>query len=183
MIRRRCFLLKPLSRPATARLAASLLLRRPPPAVADRDEFGHPRRSLRLQQGQRVTFGSGRRRGDRGERDTVTLPGAVFDPLRTGDDSGPAPIGVGFAHERTLGRARPARRHPIRVREPAGAASSHDVERFLALLTGLLMNRSAHGTRKVPPAELRAIATTAVRMFLAAYGTGADRPESALRPR
>ncbi|MGW0003212.1 TetR/AcrR family transcriptional regulator C-terminal domain-containing protein [Nocardia grenadensis] len=69
------------------------------------------------------------------------------------------------------------------MREPAGAASSHDVERFLALLTGLLMNRSAHGTRKVPPAELRAIATTAVRMFLAAYGTGADRPESALRPR
>ncbi|MEV0048223.1 TetR/AcrR family transcriptional regulator C-terminal domain-containing protein [Nocardia rhamnosiphila] len=66
----------------------------------------------------------------------------------------------------------------LRTTDPATAA-----EQFLALLTGPLENRSAHGTRKVPPAELRAIATAAVRTFLAAYGSGADRPESAPRPR
>lgn len=66
----------------------------------------------------------------------------------------------------------------LRITDPAIAA-----EQFLALLTGPLENRSAHGTRKVPPAELRAIATAAVRTFLAAYGTGADRPESPPGPR
>ncbi|MGW0180717.1 TetR/AcrR family transcriptional regulator [Nocardia sp. NPDC003345] len=54
--------------------------------------------------------------------------------------------------------------------DPATAA-----EQFLALLTGPLENRSAHGTRKVPVAEQRTIATAAVRTFLAAYGSG-DRP-------
>ncbi|NUP25374.1 MAG: TetR/AcrR family transcriptional regulator [Nocardia sp.] len=56
--------------------------------------------------------------------------------------------------------------------DPATAA-----EQFLALLTGPLENRSAYGTRNVAPAELRAVARAAVRTFLAAYGTGHDRPD------
>lgn len=64
----------------------------------------------------------------------------------------------------------------LRTTAPATAA-----EQFLALLTGPLENRSAHGTRKVPPAGLRAIATAVVRTFLAAYGPGTDGPESASR--
>ncbi|MGW5387114.1 TetR/AcrR family transcriptional regulator [Nocardia sp. NPDC003963] len=57
----------------------------------------------------------------------------------------------------------------LRTTDPATAA-----EQFLALLTGPLENRSAYGTRKVPAAELRAVAAAAVRTFLAAYGTGGD---------
>lgn len=57
----------------------------------------------------------------------------------------------------------------LRTTDPAVAA-----EQFLALLTGPLENRSAHGTRKVGPAELRAVAAAAVHTFLAAYaGDGA----------
>lgn len=58
--------------------------------------------------------------------------------------------------------------------DPATAA-----EQFLALITGPLENRSAHGTRKVTPAELREIAAAAVRTFRAAYqGAGTRSTKS-----
>lgn len=57
----------------------------------------------------------------------------------------------------------------LRITDPAVAG-----EQFLALLTGPLENRSQQGTRKVPAAQLRDIATAAVRTFLAAYGNGED---------
>ncbi|MGX9885497.1 TetR/AcrR family transcriptional regulator [Streptomyces sp. NPDC002276] len=44
-------------------------------------------------------------------------------------------------------------------------------EHFLALLTGPLEARSRLGTRRVPAAELRVIADTAVDTFLRAYGS------------
>ncbi|WP_328387253.1 TetR/AcrR family transcriptional regulator [Nocardia sp. NBC_00416] len=61
----------------------------------------------------------------------------------------------------------------LRITDPAVAA-----EQFLALLTGPLENRSAQGARKVPRAELGAIAAAAVRTFLAAYGSD-DQAEAA----
>ncbi|MFJ1461730.1 TetR/AcrR family transcriptional regulator [Nocardia sp. N2S4-5] len=53
----------------------------------------------------------------------------------------------------------------VRTEDPATAA-----EQFLALLTAPVENRSRMGTHTVRIAELRAIATAAVRTFLAAYG-------------
>ncbi|MEU6680159.1 TetR/AcrR family transcriptional regulator [Streptomyces sp. NPDC046925] len=44
-------------------------------------------------------------------------------------------------------------------------------EHFFALLTGPLESRSRLGTRRVPAAELRAIADAAVDAFLRAYGS------------
>ncbi|MGX2994405.1 TetR/AcrR family transcriptional regulator [Streptomyces sp. JNUCC 64] len=52
---------------------------------------------------------------------------------------------------------------------------SHAAEQLLSLLTGPLELRSRLGTRRVTAAESREIATRAVRVFLAAHGTG-ERP-------
>jgi TetR/AcrR family transcriptional repressor of mexJK operon len=54
----------------------------------------------------------------------------------------------------------------LRPCEPADAA-----EHLLALLTGPMEARSGLGTRKVPAAEMRAVAVNAVDVFLRAYGT------------
>nr|QEO73960.1 TetR family transcriptional regulator [uncultured bacterium] len=54
----------------------------------------------------------------------------------------------------------------LRPCEPADAA-----EHLLALLTGPMEARSGLGTRKVPAAEMRAVAVSAVNVFLRAYGT------------
>jgi TetR/AcrR family transcriptional regulator, mexJK operon transcriptional repressor len=54
----------------------------------------------------------------------------------------------------------------LRLCDPTVAA-----EQFLALLTGPMEDRSWLGTRKVPAAELRAVANAAVDTFLRAYGT------------
>jgi TetR/AcrR family transcriptional regulator, mexJK operon transcriptional repressor len=56
----------------------------------------------------------------------------------------------------------------LRPCDPAAAA-----ERFLALLTAPMEARSRLGTRKVPAAEMRAVAKAAVDTFLRAYGTAA----------
>ncbi|WP_326733499.1 TetR/AcrR family transcriptional regulator [Streptomyces sp. NBC_01022] len=51
-------------------------------------------------------------------------------------------------------------------------------EQFLALLTGPFESRSRFGTRAVPDTELRGLARSAVRTFLAAYGASATGPAS-----
>ncbi|RMI31190.1 TetR/AcrR family transcriptional regulator [Nocardia stercoris] len=56
----------------------------------------------------------------------------------------------------------------LRPCDPAAAA-----EQFLALLTAPMDNRSRLGTRKVPTAEIRAVASGAVDTFLRAYATEA----------
>ncbi|WP_238411999.1 TetR/AcrR family transcriptional regulator [Saccharothrix deserti] len=53
----------------------------------------------------------------------------------------------------------------LRPCEPADAA-----EHLLALLTGPMEARSGFGMRKVPTAQLRAVAVNAVDVFLRAYG-------------
>ncbi|WP_254878819.1 TetR/AcrR family transcriptional regulator [Streptomyces sp. NA04227] len=55
----------------------------------------------------------------------------------------------------------------LRPCDPSGAA-----EQFLALLTGPMETRSRLGTRKVPPAQARAVADAAADTFLRAYGSG-----------
>ncbi|MEV6769329.1 TetR/AcrR family transcriptional regulator [Nocardia sp. NPDC051030] len=54
----------------------------------------------------------------------------------------------------------------LRTCDPAAAS-----EQFLALLTAPMETRSRLGTRKVPAAEAKAVAKTAVDTFLRAYGT------------
>ncbi|MFE3051884.1 TetR/AcrR family transcriptional regulator [Nocardia sp. NPDC059239] len=58
----------------------------------------------------------------------------------------------------------------LRAADPAIAA-----EQFLMLITGPMEGRSRLGTRKVPTAEMRAVATVAVDTFLCAYGPREDR--------
>ncbi|WP_218021193.1 TetR/AcrR family transcriptional regulator C-terminal domain-containing protein [Nocardia crassostreae] len=53
----------------------------------------------------------------------------------------------------------------LRAGDPATAA-----EQFLVLITGPMEGRSRLGTRKVPTAEMRTVATAAVDTFLRAYG-------------
>ncbi|TQM32304.1 TetR/AcrR family transcriptional regulator [Nocardia bhagyanarayanae] len=60
----------------------------------------------------------------------------------------------------------------LRTTDPAGAA-----EQFLALLTGPLESRSRLGARKVPAAELRALADSAVDTFVRAYATPVGAPD------
>ncbi|MBF6191686.1 TetR/AcrR family transcriptional regulator [Nocardia implantans] len=57
----------------------------------------------------------------------------------------------------------------LRADDPATAA-----EQFLVLITGPMEGRSRLGTRKVAPAEMRAVATAAVDTFLRAYGVPED---------